>query len=537
MAVASESAPEESASQFWFWLGLLLGVGLFLVILLVPTPAGLTIEGQRLAAVTTLMAIFWVLQPIPIAATSLIPLALYPLMGILSSRDVSKVYADSNVFLFLGGFLLAIAIERWNLHKRIALHIISRVGTSPRMIVFGFMLTTAGLSMWISNSAAALLMLPIGLALITTLQETLDHLAPAEAEQTTSSLTIPLLLGIAYAASCGGFATLVGTPTNVSMRGYWERQFVTQGYTPLSFAEWMIVFVPVMIVMLLSAVVVMCWNVRPFPNSDQLTRGFFRTRLQELGRATFAERMVGGLFMLTAVLWIFRAPLIINQHPVLPGWTDLLANFLSAMGMQADSLKKFPDDATIAMFMGLMLFILPGDRLPDGKRPRLLTWNDAERNIPWGMLLLFGGGFAMADAFSATHLSEWIGKGFSGLLQDQPIAVLVLATCTLLTILTEFTSNTATINTLLPVLAAISVQLDIDPRWLMVPATVSASCGFMMPVGTPPNALVFSTGKVPMSSMMRYGLVLNLLGIIYVAGAMLLLSPVVMGIPYPHAGP
>ncbi|WP_437227107.1 SLC13 family permease [Planctomicrobium sp. SH661] len=537
MTTSTKETPDETAQKYWLWAGLAAGICSFLGILLAPTPAGLTIEGQRLAAVTVMMAIFWVMQPIPIPATSLIPLALYPLLGILSAKDVSKVYADPNVFLFLGGFLIAIAIERWNLHKRISLHIISRVGSSPRMIVFGFMLTTAVLSMWISNTAAALLMMPIGLALISTLKETLTNVTPDEAERLTSKLTIPLLLGIAYAASCGGFATLVGTPTNVSMRGFWERQFVTQGYPSLSFAEWMIVFVPVMLLMLLSSVVVMCWHVRPFPHSDQLTRGFFRDRLQQLGKATPAEWRVGILFFVTAILWIFREPLVIGNRPILPSWPGMIVTALSWIGINAEFLRKLPDDSTVAISMGLLLFLLPGDRLPSGERPRLLTWADAERNIPWGMLLLFGGGFAMADAFSTTRLSEWIGQGFAGLLQDQPVLVLVLATCSLLTFLTEFTSNTATINTLLPILAAISVQLQIDPRWLMLPATISASCGFMMPVGTPPNALVFSTGKVPMTTMMRYGLILNILSVIFITLAMWFIAPGVMHIPFPEAAP
>jgi len=534
MTDSPNDAPGETSESLWFWFGLCLGLGLFLGILLAPSPAGLSVPAQRLAAVTVLMAVFWILQPIPIPATSLLPLALFPAMGILSNKDVSKVYADPNVFLFLGGFLLATGIERWNLHRRIALHIISHVGSSPRMIVVGFMLTTAGISMWISNTASALMMLPIGMALISTLRDTLTDLKPEEADKAAGSLTIPLLLGIAYAASCGGFATLVGTPTNVSLRGYWERQFVSQGYPPLSFAEWMIIFVPVMVCLLLSAAVVMCWHVRPFPNSEQLTRTFFRQRLQEIGRATFAEWVVGITFMATAFLWIFREPLVINQHPILPGWTDLLDKGLLAAGFQNISLRKTIDDSTIAMAMGLLLFVLPGNKTAEGTRPRLLTWTVAERNVPWGMLLLFGGGFAMADAFSATHLSEWIGKGFSGLLDGQPILVLVLATCCLLTFLTEFTSNTATINTMLPILAAITVQLGIDPRWLMVPATISASCGFMMPVGTPPNALVFSTGKVPMTTMMRYGLILNILGVVYVTAAMWWLAPAVMGLKFPQ---
>lgn len=522
---------DETPQQLLRWGALILGGGLFAAILLAPTPAGLTVTGQRLAAVTTLMAIFWVMQPIPIAMTSVIPLGLYPLLGILSARDVSKVYGDQNVFLYLGGFLIAIAIERWNLHRRIALHIISHVGSSPRMIIFGFMLTTAALSMWISNTAAALLMLPIGLALVATLRETLTDVEPEQADRLTRGMTVPLLLGIAYAASCGGFATLIGTPTNLSLRGFWERRFVSQGYPELSFADWLVVFTPVSVLMLISAAVVMTWHVRPFPNSDQLTRTFFRARLQQLGKATPAEWRVGIIFLTTALLWVFRKPLIIGQTPILPDWPGLVARLLAPLGINADFLGNLVEDSTIAMGMALLLFLLPGNPDAEGRRPRLLTWEVAERSIPWGMLLLFGGGFAMADAFAATQLSDWVGGWFSGIFSGQSPFVLIVGVCILLTFLTEFTSNTATINTLLPILAAMAIELHIDPRLLMIPATVSASCAFMFPVATPPNAIVFGSGKVPMEAMLRYGLVLNLLGVVYVSLATWFLASGVMQIP------
>ncbi|WP_437187775.1 SLC13 family permease [Planctomicrobium sp. SH668] len=515
------------------WLGLALGLSLFIGVLLIPTPNGLSIEGQRLGAVTVLMAVFWILQPIPIPATSLLPIALYPLLGILPAAQVSHFYAESNVFLFLGGFILAIAIERWNLHKRIALHIISRVGSSPRMIVLGFMLTTAGLSMWISNTAAALMMMPIGLALVATLRDTLSEFDPVDAEKRTSQLTIPLLLGIAYAASCGGFATLIGTPTNVSFRGYWERQFVSQGYPDVSFAEWMIVFTPVMILMLLSCLIVMCWRVKPFPHAEKLTREFFKDHLRQLGKATGAEWRVGLLFFATTLLWIFRKPIEIQGLLSIPGWPEVLTQILGMIGIDSSLLSKLADDATVAIGMSLLLFVLPGDRLETGERPRLLNWEEAERRVPWGMLLLFGGGFAIAEAFTSTNLSTWLGGQVSSGFANQPLLILIIGTCILLTFLTEFTSNTATINMMLPILAAIAVDLNLDPRWLLMPATVSASCGFMMPVGTPPNALVFSTGKVPLTSMIGYGLILNCLGIIYVAMAMWFIASGVMKLPVP----
>jgi sodium-dependent dicarboxylate transporter 2/3/5 len=538
MTAKSDTPPDEdedlvdgAVGTYWRWLGILLGLGSFFAILLAPDVAGLSVEGQRLAAVTVLMAIFWVAQPIPIAATSLMPLALYPLLGILSAKDVSKAYADQNVFLFLGGFLIAIAIERWQLHRRIALSIISIVGSSPRMIVFGFMLTTAALSMWISNTAAALLMLPIGLALVSTLRDSLTDIDSTEADRIAAGMSVPLLLGIAYAASIGGFATLVGTPTNLSLRGFWERQFVTRGYPEISFAEWIVVFTPVSALMLTSAAIVMTWHIKPLPNAERLSRNFFRVRLRNLGPATGSEWRVGIIFLTTALLWVFRRPLKINQTEILPDWPGLLAQASARMGLDLAYLATSVEDSTIAIAMALLLFVLPGEPDARGRRPRLLTWGEAGRGTPWGMLLLFGGGFAIADAFTATNLSDWLGNCFSGVFSGQPTLVLVIGVCTLVTFLTEFTSNTATINTLLPILAAMAVELKFDPRVLMIPATISASCGFMLPVATPPNAIVFGSGKVPMRSMISYGLILNFLGVIYVTLAMWCLASPVMHIP------
>lgn len=508
---------------------LFLSLGLAAGVLLFPSPAGMTPPAQRLAAVTVFMAVAWVTQPIPIAVTSLIPLAAYPLLGIVPAKEVSLAYADGNVFLFLGGFLIALAIERWNLHRRIALHVVSRSGGSPRRIVIGFMATTALLSMWISNTAATMLMLPIALALVTTLREALARTSSESAAEAAETMTVPLLIGIAYASSCGGFASLIGTPTNVSLRGFWERTFVPQGYPNLSFAEWMIVFVPAAAAMLGCTAGIMLWKCPPLPGGETLTRGFFRERLNELGPATPAERRVFVLFAVTALLWILRQPLVVGETTLLPGWPDLV---ISACRFVVDAtfLREFLHDSTIAIAMACLLFLIPGDGDASGKTPTLLSWDEAERGVPWGMLLLIGGGFAMADAFAKTGLSAWLGTRFADLLQGQPVVVLVIGVCVLLTFLTEFTTNVATVNTLLPTLAAMAVDLEIDPRLLLIPATVSASCAFMLPVATPPNAIVFATGRVPMIAMIRLGLLLNLIGVAVVTLTMMTLGVTVMGI-------
>lgn len=500
---------------------LLLALGVGAAVLLAPSPPGMTPAAQRLAAVTVFMAVSWVAQPMPIAVTSLIPLAAYPLLGVVPAKDVSLAYADGNVFLFLGGFLIALAIERWNLHRRIALHVISRVGGSPRRIVVGFMATTALLSMWISNTAATMLMLPIALALVATLRESLRETSPESAGEGAERLTVPLLIGIAYAASCGGFASLIGTPTNVSLRGFWERTFVPQGYANLSFAEWMIVFVPASAAMLGCIAAIMLWDLPPLAGGDRLTRDFFRQRLTALGPPTRAEKRVFVLFGATALLWILRQPLVIGNLTILPGWPNLLMSLCELGSVDATFLGTHVHDATIAVGMAILLFLIPGDPDEFGESPPLLNWDEAERGVPWGMLLLIGGGFAMADAFSRTGLSEWLGRWFADMLQGQPVIVLVLGVCVLLTFLTEFTTNVATVNTLLPTLAAMAVDLGIDPRLLLIPATVSASCAFMLPVATPPNAIVFATGRVPMTAMIRLGLLLNLIGVVIVTLCML----------------
>lgn len=521
-----------SSQRFWRLFKLAFGAVLFLVILLVPGPEGLSPEAQRLAAITVLMGIYWITEPIPMAVTSLLPIALYPLCNILPGKTVTQAYSDPSVFLYLGGFLLALGIERWGLHRRIALHVLQFMGTSPRRIVFGFMFATGGLSMWISNSATALMMVPIGLALLKTLGESLARSNVEDSDTFIRKLSVPLLLGIAYAASVGGIGTYVGTPTNMVFRGFWGQQYVPQGYPDVTFAEWMIVFAPVSALMLALCGLVTTWNLPRLPQSELLTRDFFKDQLRELGPIRPAEMKVAVLFGLTAAMWILKEPLKIDNWQVLPDWPSLVVKAASWIGFDLSYFAKNIHDSTIAILMSLFLFILPGDG-PAASRPRLLTWKEAERGIPWGMLLLFGGGFAMANAFGSTKLADWLGVSLSGWISGQSPFIILLMVCALVTALTEFTSNTATANMLMPVLAAVAIQSDIDPRLLLIPATVSASCGFMMPVGTPPNAIVFATGRVPIRSMMAYGLVLNIIGVVVVATFMMFVATAVMNIPFP----
>lgn len=510
----------------WATLGAIL-IGI--VLLLLPTPEGLSVAAQRTAAVSVAMAILWIALPDNIPAVSLIPLALYPLLGIMGAKRVCLAYAESSVFLYLGGFIIALAIERQGLHRRISLHIISRIGSQPRQIVFGFLLATALISMWISNTATTLLMLPIALALLDTLADSLlatGESTRTEIDERLKPLSIAVLLGIAYAASCGGFATMVGTPTNPILRGYWEKEFMPLGYEAISSAKWMLFCVPLSLLMLSAVGVVMTWRLPTLPGIERIGRQFFRDQLRELGPMRTGERNILVVFLVTATLWVLSQPLELGILRV-PSAPQMLEAGLLKLGIAAQGVSKLIDEATIAITMALVTFLLPGDRQPDGTTPRLINWDQAERKIPWGVLLLFGGGFAMADAFKETKLSEWIGTLFAEHMQGAPVWLLVVGTCAMLTLMTEFTSNVATANTVLPVLGATAVALKIDPRLLLIPATISATCGFMMPVGTPPNAIVIGTGRVPVRSMMKYGLFLDLVGIVFVSAATLwFLGPV-----------
>ena len=518
-----------SATTWATLSAILIGVAL----LLLPTPAGLSVAAQRTAAVSVVMAILWIVLPENIPAVSLIPLAVYPLLGIAGAKKVCLAYADSNVFLYLGGFIIALAIERQNLHRRISLHIISRIGSQPRQSVFGFLLATALISMWISNTATTLLMLPIALALLDTLADSLAATGEgtrSEVDERLKPLTIAVLLGIAYAASCGGFATMVGTPTNPVLRGYWDKEFVPLGYEAISSAKWMILCVPLSLLMLAAVGVVMTWKLPTLPGIDRIGKEFFRDQLRGLGPMGTGERNVLMVFLLTAGLWVLAQPLEVGNLNI-PSWPQLLEQGLTKLGVQGISgLAKLLDESTVAMTMALLLFLLPGDKQTDGTTPRLIHWDQVERKIPWGVLLLFGGGFAMADAFKETKLSEWIGMVFAEHAQGAPTWLLIVGVCATLTVMTEFTSNVATANTVLPVLGATAVAMHIDPRLLLIPATISASCGFMMPVGTPPNAIVIGTGRVPVRSMLKYGLFLDLIGIVFVSLATIWFLGPVFGI-------
>ena len=493
--------------------GLWLGLALFVLFLILPAPAGMTPATMRMAAVAVLMATWWISEAAPISATALVPLVLYPLLGIMGSRKVSLAYANHLVFLFLGGFLIAIAIERVNLHLRIALQILKFVGASPRRLLLGFMVATAFLSMWISNTATTMMMLPISLAVVT---EIAIQTGKAEEihQEGMNKFGIAMMLAIAYAANIGGIGTLVGTPPNIVFAGFVKRLFPAA--PEITFLKWMMVGVPLVIVFIAVAWFYLSRRV------DAETKGtaggtsvreIIEDHLRSLGPMTKGERIVLLVFVTTALLWIFRSPIPI-PYLTIPGWSSLFES------------PKLLHDATVAMGMGLLLFFLP---LDFKRREFILNWDLAHERVPWGVLLLFGGGFALAAGFQQTGLTKWIGETL-GVWKGFPPIVMILGTALLMTFLTEVTSNTATTTMMMPILAATAVGLGTHPFLLMIPATLAASCAFMLPVATPPNAIVFGSKMLTIPQMARAGLAMNLVGVILVTALMYLVAFAVFGI-------
>jgi sodium-dependent dicarboxylate transporter 2/3/5 len=446
---------------------------------LVETP-GLAPEGKLMLGLTLWMAIWWITDAVPIAGTALLPLMVLPLSGVLNLKQVSNNYMDPTVLLYMGGFLLATSIEKWNLHKRIALNIINLLGTDLRRIVLGFMLATGFLSMWISNSATALMMLPIGLAVIGQFK---NHLGDENGILSTH-LAKNILLGIAYAASIGGMATLIGTPTNNVLRAVVEKLY---NYT-IDFNEWMLFAFPFSVVFLAIAWFYLVNIGNPLPRKFNLTeaKSVIQDQLVSLGKITYEEKIVLSVFGLVCFSWITRS--------------FLLAPLLPAL-----------DDTIIALLGVMLLLLLPSSGKSEPKG-RILDWKTAEQ-IPWGVLILFGGGLALAEGFKETGLANWIGQHLS-MIEGVSFFVLLLIIVAAVNFLTEVTSNVATASMLLPILASVAIKLDVHPFGLMVGATLAASCAFMLPVATPPNAVVFGPGYLKIKDMVKAGLWLNVLSII-----------------------
>lgn len=471
--------------------GLILGPALFLIILLWFHPEELSKEANAILASTIWIAVWWITEAVPIAITSLLPVVLFPLTGGMELAETTASFGHRYIFLYIGGFILAIAIERWNLHKRIALNIIQLIGTNVKNVILGFMVATAFLSMWISNTATSVMMLPIGMSIISQLMDN-----PKTVENENQNFGKALMLAIAYSASIGGMATLIGTPPNLVLATIVQETYGIE----ITFSKWFMFGLPISLILL-----AICWKYlteiaftfkqKKFPGG----RNEINKQLKSLGKLSYEEKMVLLIFVGTAFAWITRSFLLQKLIPNL-------------------------DDTIIAVIAGILLFILPASK---SKNRKLINWEEAVK-LPWGILLLFGGGLALAQGFKTSGLAEWIG-GQLTLLEGASIFILLLFLIALVNFLTEITSNLATTAMILPILAPLSLVLDVNPFILMVGATVAASCAFMLPVATPPNAVVFGSGYLRIPDMAKTGVWMNLFSIIFLTIIVYFLLPILWG--------
>jgi sodium-dependent dicarboxylate transporter 2/3/5 len=471
-----------------------LGPALAFLMILLPSPAGLSVTGWRTAAIGIWMAVWWLSEVIPMSATALLPIVLFPLMGVMNIANATKPYANPLIFLFMGGFLIATAMQRWDLHRRIALNIINFTGTKPSGILWGIIIASAFLSMWVSNTATALLMLPIGTSVVVLASET----ASDDMQSSIENFEVVLLLSIAFACNIGGMGTIIGTPPNALLVGMVNQNF----HFEIGFWDWMKVGVPLVVISL----PIMYWILTKiaFPvRMKELPGGreFLHLEMQKLGKMSKAEKKVAVIFCLAALLWITR---------------PLIGSYIHGLS-----------DAGVAVIAGLSLFIIPENFK---ENIFLLDWNHA-RKIPWGILLLFGGGLSLAAGIEESGLAKWIGQVVGGLSQ-WPIMLLIMAVIVVTIVLTQLASNTGTAAAFLPVLASAAIGIHQNPLLLTIPAALAASCAFMLPVSTPPNAIVYSSGKITINQMIKAGLWLNVIFVLLLTVAVFGLVTVVFGVHF-----
>ena len=457
--------------------------------LLSDAPDGLSDPGWTTAAIGVLMAVWWATEAVPIAVTALLPLVVFPLFGVATIQDTASPYANKVIYLFLGGFIVAFAMQRWDLHRRIALNVLQVVGGNGRSLVGGFMLASAVISMWVMNTSTTMMLLPIAVSIIGVIHKSVGSLDA----RARDDFQYALLLGVAYGATIGGMATLVGTAPNAMLAAFMAETYDTQ----IDFASWMLVGLPLSAVMLPLAWIALTrvvFKVR-FDTSNEGRAELHRMK-EEMGRIKVPEIRVAIVFSIMALAWVLR-PMLVQ----LPGLAAL-------------------DDSGIAMAGAIALFLIPSG---DKRDPLLLRWQYTQQ-LPWAVLILFGGGLTLASAVSRTGLAEWLGSSLQavGML---PVAVVVVIAAAMIIFLTELTSNIATTATFLPVVGAIAIEAGFDPVLLTVPVTFAASCAFMLPVATPPNAIVFGSGLLTIPKMARAGLALNIIGVFVVSLAALYLAP------------
>ncbi|MBB1246551.1 DASS family sodium-coupled anion symporter [Streptomyces durbertensis] len=501
------------------WLGRLLAplLALLTYFLLPADDPALSNAARTTAAVAVLVAVWWMTEALPLPVTSLVPIVAFPFLGVLPIGDATAPYASPTVFLFLGGFVIALAMQKWNLHRRIALLVMRAIGTKPKQLILGVMIATGFLSMWVSNTATTLMMLPIGVSVLALVIGKRTGVDPAKEEGPVSELAEDkdtrnfatcLMLAIAYAATIGGLATLIGSPPNLIMKG-----FVEQNYdTTISFAAWMKVGVPLAIVFLLVAWLLLTRVIYPTGLKDVVGgKEVIQQEINKLGRMSRGEWNVLAVFTAAALLWVFKEPLA--------GW--------SALTTVLPFMANLSDEA-VAIAAVVALFLLP---VAARRGEMTMDWRTAQSGVPWGVLLLFGGGLSLAKGVQETKLSEWIGTRMGGL-GALPTVLLIAVVCLIILALTELTSNTATASTFLPVLGGVAIGIGIDPLLLLAPAALAATCSFMLPVGTPPNAIVFGSGHVTMGQMIRGGIWLNLVGVLLITAAIMLLGGWALGVRF-----
>ncbi len=449
-----------------------------------------------MGAMVLWMAIWWISEAVPIPVTSMLPLVLYPLLGITSMSAVANFYGKDIIFLFIGGFLLALGVERSKLHNRIALMIVSRIGASPSRLILGTLLATGFLSMWINSTAAVLVMLPIGLSLVST--------APGHAK-----LGAALALAVSYGASIGGMATPVGTPPNLVMVELWKQQFPDR--PPLGFGQWMLFGVPYTLIFLLATWWLMTKVLFRMPGPASLDRGQIREQLKALGPATRDEKLAGLVFAITALLWITGDKIDFSDTVQFAGWRK-------AIGLEAVG------DPAVGMFGGLALFLIPSSVEKRG----LLDWSFSETRIPWGVVLLIGSGFAIAGGIDASGLSATIGEALAHWRVGSDI-LQVGATAVSVTLLSELGSNTAVASLVLPILARTAEVWNIAPLTIMIPATLAATCGFMLPIASPMQAIAFSSGQLTVKQMVKAGVWMDIIGVLLLMVMWALIGTAVFG--------
>ncbi|MDE0732800.1 MAG: SLC13 family permease [Gammaproteobacteria bacterium] len=521
-------------SKIGLWLGPL--VFLFILIFIDLQPGNPVVT--RMVAIVVLMAIWWITEAIPLAATALLPIVLFPFMGIMRGRElpagnridlsnatvsdgyslsdfdiifpnVANQYMDWIILLFMGGFMIAIAVEKWNLHKRIALNILRLIGGQPHRLVLGFMVATGFLSMWLSNTATALMMMPMGMSLIV-LYEDLNKKIEAEGGQIhprAENFSLTLLLGIAYSASIGGFATLIGTPPNGVLVTQMLQLFPEA--PEITFSSWMAFALPMSTIYMLIAWFALTRFIFPLPPTTPFSgKEFIRNEIGKLGSMTTEEKRVAAVFGTAAFLWMTRKERLFGADVDVFGWSHYLDSFLVWLG--SSPVGYLIDDGTVSVMMALTLFMIPASKKVGG---RLMDWEDAKK-VPWGILILFGGGLALAKGFGTSGLSDYVAMQLEVILGDASPLIIVLSTVGFITGLTEVMSNTATISLAVPIMGSMAQAIEVHPLLLLIPTTLAASCAFMLPVSTPPNAIVYGSGRVPIMKMVIAGLWLDLLSIV-----------------------